>query len=128
MRWDFMDFAFSSEQQLLQSTMRDFARRELLPLYQSRDRDEDLPPALVRKLGELGVLAPMADPGHGGAGLDTFRWELRTKKLRAATSMPPTFCCWPPWSARSWRATATIVRRLSFFHPSAAEKSSRRSP
>src|SRR5581483_12114718 len=65
-----MDFSFSSEQQLLKSTLSEFARRELLPSYQARDRDEDLPPALVRKLGELGVLAPMADPKHGGAGLD----------------------------------------------------------
>jgi cyclohexanecarboxyl-CoA dehydrogenase len=65
-----MDFSFSSEQQLLKSTLSEFARRELLPSYQARDRDEDLPPALVRKLGELGVLAPMTDPKHGGAGLD----------------------------------------------------------
>ncbi len=65
-----MDFALSPEQGLLQTTLRDFASRELLPSYQSRDRDEDLPPALVRKLGELGVLASMVDTRHGGAGLD----------------------------------------------------------
>lgn len=65
-----MDFGFSSDQKLLQSTLRAFAQRELLPAYQSRDRDEDLPPALVRKLGELGVLASMVDAEHGGAGLD----------------------------------------------------------
>src|SRR5216683_2333756 len=65
-----MDFALSAEQKLLQETLRDFARRELLPNYASRDRDEDLPPALIRKLGELGVLAPMVDPQLGGSGLD----------------------------------------------------------
>jgi len=65
-----MDFALSAEQKLLQETLRDFARRELLPNYASRDRDEDLPPALIRKLGELGVLAPMTDPQLGGSGLD----------------------------------------------------------
>ncbi|HWN58855.1 MAG TPA: acyl-CoA dehydrogenase family protein, partial [Methylomirabilota bacterium] len=65
-----MDFALNAEQKLLQETLRDFARRELLPNYASRDRDEDLPPALIRKLGELGVLAPMVDPQLGGSGLD----------------------------------------------------------
>src|SRR5260370_34071925 len=65
-----MDFALSAEQKLLQETLRDFARRKLLPDYASRDRDEDLPPALIRKLGELGVLAPMVDPQLGGSGLD----------------------------------------------------------
>src|SRR5258708_1829858 len=65
-----MDFALSAEQKLLQETLRDFARRELLPNYASRDRDEDLPPALIRKLGELGVLAPMVESRLGGSGLD----------------------------------------------------------
>ncbi len=65
-----MDFALSAEQKLLHETLRDFARRELLPNYASRDRDEDLPPSLIRKLGELGVLAPMVESQLGGSGLD----------------------------------------------------------
>jgi cyclohexanecarboxyl-CoA dehydrogenase len=65
-----MDFGLSSEQVLLQSTLRDFSKRELEPLYLSRDRDADLPGELVRKLGDLGVLAPMIDPRFGGSGLD----------------------------------------------------------
>ncbi len=65
-----MDFGLTSEQQLLQSTVRDFSRRELEPHYMTRDRDADLPPELVRKLGELGVLASMVEPRFGGSGLD----------------------------------------------------------
>jgi cyclohexanecarboxyl-CoA dehydrogenase len=65
-----MDFGLTSEQQLLQTTLRDFAKRELEPHYMSRDRDADLPGELVRKLGELGVLAPMVEHSYGGSGLD----------------------------------------------------------
>jgi cyclohexanecarboxyl-CoA dehydrogenase len=65
-----MDFGLTPEQQILQSTVRDFSRRELEPHYMSRDRDADLPPELVRKLGDLGVLASMVDPRFGGSGLD----------------------------------------------------------
>jgi cyclohexanecarboxyl-CoA dehydrogenase len=65
-----MDFAFNSEQKLLQSTLRDFSQRELEPHYMSRDRDADLPRELIRKLGELGVLAPMVEARWGGSGLD----------------------------------------------------------
>ena len=65
-----MDFGLTSEQQLLQSTLRDFSKRELEPHYMTRDRDADLPPELVRKLGDLGVLASMVDPRFGGSGLD----------------------------------------------------------
>ena len=65
-----MEFALTAEQKLLQETLRDFARRELLPNYASRDADLDLPPQLARKLGELGVLAPMVDTNLGGSKLD----------------------------------------------------------
>ncbi len=65
-----MDFGLTSEQLLLQSTLRDFSKRELEPHYMTRDRDADLPPELVRQLGELGVLASMVDPRFGGSGLD----------------------------------------------------------
>jgi cyclohexanecarboxyl-CoA dehydrogenase len=65
-----MEFGLTSEQQLLQSTLRDFSKRELEPVYLSRDRDEDLPSELVKTLGDLGVLAPMVDPRFGGSGLD----------------------------------------------------------
>ena len=65
-----MDFGLTTEQKLLHETLRDFARRELLPNYASRDADQDLPPALVRKLGEMGLLAPMVDAELGGSELD----------------------------------------------------------
>jgi cyclohexanecarboxyl-CoA dehydrogenase len=65
-----MDFGLSAEQQLLQTTLRDFSMRELLPAYQSRDRDEDFPAALVRQLGAMGVLAPMVSAAQGGSALD----------------------------------------------------------
>lgn len=65
-----MDFGLSPEQQLLQTTLRDFSMRELLPAYQSRDRDEDFPATLVRQLGAMGVLAPMVSAAQGGSALD----------------------------------------------------------
>jgi len=64
-----MDFAFDSEQELLRQTLADFAVRELAPHYMERDADQDLPREIVRKLGELGLCAPMAEPQHGGQGL-----------------------------------------------------------
>ncbi len=65
-----MEFSFSVEQEQLRTTLADFARRELLPHYGERDRDEDLPRGLVRKLGELGVLAPAVESRFGGQDLD----------------------------------------------------------
>ena len=64
-----MDFAFDPEQELLRQTLADFATRELAPHYMERDADQDLPRQIVRKLGELGLCAPMAEPQYGGQGL-----------------------------------------------------------
>jgi cyclohexanecarboxyl-CoA dehydrogenase len=47
-----------------------FAARELAPHYMEHDSDQDLPRAIVRKLGELGLCAPMAESRYGGQGLD----------------------------------------------------------
>ena len=65
-----MDFSFNEEQELLRRTVADFAARELAPHYQARDKDEDLPREVVRKLGEMGLLAPMVDASYGGQSLD----------------------------------------------------------
>jgi cyclohexanecarboxyl-CoA dehydrogenase len=65
-----MDFAFNPEQQLLRQTLADFAARELAPHYLARDNDADLPREIVRKLGDLGLCAPMVETNHGGQALD----------------------------------------------------------
>jgi alkylation response protein AidB-like acyl-CoA dehydrogenase len=65
-----MDFSFNQDQQLLRDTLADFARRELMPAYADRDKDEDLPREVVRKLGRLGLLAPMVEHRHRGQELD----------------------------------------------------------
>jgi cyclohexanecarboxyl-CoA dehydrogenase len=65
-----MDFAFNPEQELLRTTLAAFAARELAPHYAARDQDTDLPRDLVRQLGAMGLLAPMAPVEYGGQALD----------------------------------------------------------
>ena len=79
-----MDYSFTAEQKLLQSTLRDFAGRELSPAYAARDQDEDLPRALVRQLGAMGLLAPMVEPRFGGQGLDYVSLGLAHEEIARA--------------------------------------------
>lgn len=65
-----MDFSFNPDQEILRQTLADFAARELAPHYMERDTDDDLPRSIVRKLGDLGLCAPMVDIQYGGQGLD----------------------------------------------------------
>jgi cyclohexanecarboxyl-CoA dehydrogenase len=65
-----MDFSLNSDQQMLQSTLSEFARRELAPSYGKRDADVDLPRDLILQLGQMGLLAPTVGQAVGGQDLD----------------------------------------------------------
>lgn len=62
-----MDFSFSDEDQLFAETLRDYARRRLLP-EMGRWRTEPYPRELVRELGDLGVLGLRVPEEYGGSG------------------------------------------------------------
>lgn len=56
---------------ILQESARRFAREQLLPKYQSRERDSCIDRALMRQLGELGMLGVDLPEEYGGMGLGT---------------------------------------------------------
>jgi cyclohexanecarboxyl-CoA dehydrogenase len=79
-----MDFSFNEDQRLLRETLAEFGRRELAPHYGERDGDENLPRDIVRKLGEMGLLAPMADVAHGGQNLDYISLGIAHEEIARA--------------------------------------------
>ena len=55
---------------MLRQTMRDFVRKEVEPQAEAHDRSGTLNIALLRKLGELGLLGVTIPDDDGGAGMD----------------------------------------------------------
>ncbi len=64
-----MDFAFSDEQTLLGSVLRDFVTAELAPRYMEWDRTGEFPRALWQKMGQLGVTGARVPVEYGGGAL-----------------------------------------------------------
>lgn len=64
-----MDFTFSSEQQMLRETARRFVEREVRPLAQQIDKQQEVPRSLIAKAGEIGLLGVPFPESYGGAGL-----------------------------------------------------------
>lgn len=64
-----MDFALTEDQQLLQRTLQQFAKNELLPRYTYWDRTGEFPAEIWPKLGEMGVFGVRVPEMHGGGGL-----------------------------------------------------------
>jgi alkylation response protein AidB-like acyl-CoA dehydrogenase len=81
-----MDFSLSDEQQLIKQSAREFLDREVAPFAREWDRSEDMDPAIVGKLAEIGFLGASLPAEHGGMGLDTISYCLVMEELGRADS------------------------------------------
>ncbi len=80
-----MEFALTSEQQLVVDTVRDFVERELYPLEEDVERSGQVPPEIGaeirRKVMDLGFYAPNLPEEVGGGGLDHLTFTLLEREL-----------------------------------------------
>ena len=59
----------NEEVDLLRQTVRDFAEKEIAPIADQIDRENEFPPHLWKKLGNLGLLGITASESYGGSGM-----------------------------------------------------------
>ena len=86
-----MNFSLSAEQELLQSTVRDFAAKECPPqaVHAVFDGEREAVAALWRGLAEIGVAGLVVPEAHGGAGLELLELALVAEELgRGAVPVP----------------------------------------
>jgi alkylation response protein AidB-like acyl-CoA dehydrogenase len=85
-----MDFTLSEDQQLLRTTVREFAIAEIAPGASERDELARFPTELIPKLGALGVLGIMVPEEYGGSGYDAVSATIVTEEIArvdAATAL-----------------------------------------
>jgi short-chain 2-methylacyl-CoA dehydrogenase len=76
-----MNFEPTEEQQLLRSTVREFAETRVAPVAEELDREARFPYELVTELAELGLMGiPIAEE-YGGAGADTVSYAIAIEEL-----------------------------------------------
>jgi len=71
----------TDDQRALQETARRFARERLLPDYQKREKAGVLDRALLRQMGELGLMGVDLPQEYGGLGLDGVTAGLIAEEL-----------------------------------------------
>jgi short/branched chain acyl-CoA dehydrogenase len=81
-----VDFDLGDEQQLLQRTVREFAREEISPVAEALDRDKRFPYDIVAKMGELGLMGIPFPEEYGGGGADTLSYALAVEELARVDS------------------------------------------
>jgi butyryl-CoA dehydrogenase len=65
-----MDFGLSTEQKMIQDSVRKFAREQILPFARDWEHAHAFPRELLYRMGELGYLGVPIPEEYGGAGLD----------------------------------------------------------
>src|SRR4051812_25699135 len=81
-----MDFALTDEQQMIQSTAREFADREIWDKARENARNERFDTELVKKIADQGYLGAIVPREYGGAGLDYVSYGLVVEEIGRADS------------------------------------------
>ena len=74
-------FELPEDIQEIQTLARDFARNEVLPGAQARDKEHAFPTDLVQKLGEMGFMGMFVPEAYGGAGLSTLAYVVALEEI-----------------------------------------------
>jgi alkylation response protein AidB-like acyl-CoA dehydrogenase len=83
-----MDFALTEEQLMAQKMVRDFAQKEVYPTIKEWDRRQQMNPAVLPRMAELGILGINIPVRYGGQGFDYITLGLACEELeRVDTSM-----------------------------------------
>jgi alkylation response protein AidB-like acyl-CoA dehydrogenase len=97
-----MDFNFSDEQRMIRDMVRDFARNDVLPGVEEREKNAVYPKDIIEKAAGLGLCGIAVDPQYGGAGFDGVSAALaiiELAKVDASTAITLSVnngvYCWP---------------------------------
>ncbi len=76
-----MDFRLTTEHEMVQKMVRDFARKEVAPTIKEADREQEIAPHVLPKMGELGILGICIPGRYGGQGMDYISLGLASEEL-----------------------------------------------
>lgn len=95
-------FELSEDHLQIRNLARDFARNEVLPGAQERDRTHAFPAGLVAQLAEMGFMGMFVPEQWGGAGLDILSYVVALEEICYADagvgvimSVNNSLVCWP---------------------------------
>ena len=81
-----MDFELTDEQRALRQTLREFALAEIAPHAAAWDREGRFPTAVIRQLGQLGVMGLPFPEEEGGVGAGSLELAVAIEELARVDS------------------------------------------
>jgi butyryl-CoA dehydrogenase len=87
-----MDFDLTEEQQMIQDTIRKFAKEQIAPVASENDKKAQFPRDIFLKLAELGFMGTPIPEEYGGAGFDYISHAIVAEELgRVDSSLRGTY-------------------------------------
>ena len=78
-----MNLELSSELQMLQGSVRSFAKDKLWPIAARLDETGEFPKAQVAEMAEMGLLGVAVPAEYGGAGMDNMAYAIAMEEISA---------------------------------------------
>jgi alkylation response protein AidB-like acyl-CoA dehydrogenase len=85
------DIQFTDEQKMLRDMVRDFVNAEIKPIAQKIDQDERIPPELIQKIKDLGLLGAAFPPEYGGGGFGELGYCVLAEEIARGCMSTATF-------------------------------------
>ena len=81
-----MDLHFTDEQLMMRNMVRDFAKEEITPFIENMENGE-FPTAILKKMGELGLMGITAPEKYGGSEMDFTSYITAIHELSKASGV-----------------------------------------
>lgn len=86
-----IEFTFTEEQQMLREMVRDFTNNEIKPIAKKIDEEEKIPPELIKKIADLGLLGASFPVEYGGGGFGEIGYCIIQEEISRGCSSTATF-------------------------------------
>src|SRR4029078_10676320 len=118
-----MDFTLTGEHRMVQKMVRDFCEREVAPIIKDADRAQTMPPTILPRMGELGILGICIPQKYGGQGFDYITLGLVCEELEAMdTSLRVIMSVHMGLNSMALLQWGTEEQKLKFLVPQAQGK------
>ncbi|HOV99757.1 MAG TPA: acyl-CoA dehydrogenase family protein, partial [Bacteroidota bacterium] len=85
------NFEFTEEQKMLRDMVRDFTTSEIKPIARKIDEEEKIPPELIRKIADLGLLGASFPSEYGGGGFGEVGYCIVLEEISRGCLSTSTF-------------------------------------
>jgi alkylation response protein AidB-like acyl-CoA dehydrogenase len=85
------EYAITEEQKMLRDMVRDFVNAEIKPIAHTIDEEERIPPELIRKIADLGLLGEAFPQEYGGGGFGEMGYCLAAEEIARGCMSTATF-------------------------------------